>query len=159
MISQEYRVVTLTPPFDMDAASTHTVFNVGKAHKVSIFVIGGALTATDVNVTLKCGATSGTATTDLFDADEAVYLKRTNADVEAAGGDLFTTDVTLAAGQKYFTLLATNKRMYVLELDVDRVPADKPWLKVEFSAGTGAFLACGFAILQMRYSSEATIIA
>jgi hypothetical protein len=158
MISENYRIVTLTPPFDMDAASTHTVFNMGKAHKATIVVIGGALTAVDVTMTVKCGATAGTATTDLFSADEAVYLKSTNADVEAVNGDLFVTSLTLTSGQKYYTLPATDKRMYVLELDASRVPSATPWVKVEFSAGTGAFLGCAFAILQMRYKKDTTVI-
>jgi len=157
MISQEYRMVVLTPPFDIADASTHTAFNMGKAHKASIYIIAGTMEDGDCLFTLKCGATSSTDT-NVY-ATATPYIKRTNADVEAAGGDLFTNDVDLETSEDYFKILSTNKRMYVIELDASELPEGKPWVQLGIGdEGSTANLVCAFAVLQMRYSSDGTVI-
>ena len=158
MISQEYRTVVCTPPFDVADASTHTAFNMGKAHKATIFFVCGAMNDGDTRVTLRCGATSSTDT-NVFTAGDTIYMKATEADVEAASGDLLTADVALESSQAYFLLPTTDKRLYALELDASVIPAGKPWVKVQIgNEGNTANMVCAFAILQMRYSSDGTVI-
>ena len=158
MYSEELRTVVLTPPFDIAEASTHTVFNMGKAHKATIFIAAGNMTTDGCLFTLKCGAAANDVDTNVYDT-ATPNIKRTNAAIEAADGDLFTNDVELESNEDYFKILTTDKRLYRIELNASELPADKPWVKLQIgNEGTTENLVCAWALLHMRYAVDGTVI-
>ena len=159
MISENYRIVPLIDPADHQVAGKDSpVIDITGARKVTLVVLTGAMTAVQ-RVTVKVGTASNAVTTDLFAADETVHVKRTNADIDAANGDLLTNDVALESGQKYWQLLTNNKRMYVQEINGARLAGWK-YLRVNLNAsGTEEFTAA-IAIIETRYSpAEAMAVA
>ena len=150
MISENCRIVPLFDPKNWTAGGTGTIIDISSARKVTIVFLTDTMAAVQ-QVLVRVGVAKNDVTTNLFAVGESVHIKRTNANIAAAGCDLLSNDVTLEASEQYWQLLATDHRMYVQEINGARL-AGYRYMVASLPAATANNFVAGIAIIETRYS-------
>lgn len=152
--TEEIHPVYALKPGDHEAGVDLDSVNVKNYRHLTVYLLTAALTG-DAVLTVNSGATAGAKTTAegfktrLADADQGAA-----ADADKYGA--------LSARVTTLTLTAAtyDNKLLVIEVDLDAITLDQPWITVAISAAATAFNAAALIVLSgPRYSANEMLTA
>jgi len=157
MLSENFKIVPVAAPIDLNAASPVAVdsINMSAYHKCTYVFLFGTLAGADSVLTVCSGATNGAVTS-------AMYFKYAwaTAAQTAAGADVLAAWTNVNT----LTIAHATKDNFMLVVEVDAAEMDmvngEKWLTAIFTDPGGATgLVNGVAILEPRYGNNASVTA
>lgn len=150
-LSENYAIVPIVKPADIEAGSTGDSINMGLLYRVAFLISFGAITGDGV-LTCKSGATAGTQTTS-----ETFRYRLADAVQAAAGADQYANWATAST----LTLTAATyvSKLLIVEIDAAAMTDGQPWLTLAVSNAASVLFASVVAVGDPRYMANDVLTA
>lgn len=153
-VANRFQFVPIMSSTNIGAGVDGKSINMGKAHRVKLIIVFGALGADSATLKLYSGATTGVKTSAL------TFKYAIGA---AAIGSALSDTLGTEAAVDSLTLTNTlhGSKMLIAEIDSSKMDLanNEEWLTVELSSGATSGPCVIIAVVEPRYVSGATVIA